>query len=169
MDIKSMQPLQVAWVVLRNPIIMLILVGFFYVPVIDQPRYPEIAIFSILGWVLFIIGVIVMVFMGIELVRRANFYVHKPHIDPAPKNLIRTGLYKFVRHPIYTGCMLTHIGWCLIMRVPYCLLFPFPLFTLALWLKARQEERDLVELFGDEYVDYQGSVGMILPRIRIMK
>ena len=38
--------------------------------------------------------------------------------------------------------------------------------TIYILIGTQLEEKDLVELFGDKYRDYQKSVGMLLPNLR---
>lgn len=79
--------------------------------------------------------------------------------------LITTGLYRFVRHPQYTGLFLGLFGegvvhWPTIFSVGM-----FPVIVLAYYLLARSEERKVVGQFGDTFRAYQARVPMFIPRI----
>lgn len=77
--------------------------------------------------------------------------------------LIRTGPYCLVRHPIYTGTLIATIGTAIAFGELRDLL-ALPLFAVGFHLKARSEERLLMSNFGDRYAAYRREVrGAIIP------
>ena len=66
------------------------------------------------------------------------------------------------RHPIYTGLLLALIGTALVRGTLASLLGLF-LLMLGVMLKIRQEERLLIEHFGDAYRGYQAEVPALIP------
>ena len=78
--------------------------------------------------------------------------------------LIRTGPYHFVRHPIYSGILLALVGTTICRRNVWGFM-GVALVWLGLWLKARLEERFMIETFGPQYVEYRRSTGALLPRL----
>ena len=74
--------------------------------------------------------------------------------------LTTTGLYRFVRHPIYVGTLLAM--WATPDMTVGHLLFAAAA-TIYTVLGTVLEERDLVRIFGDGYRDYQRRVRMLLP------
>jgi protein-S-isoprenylcysteine O-methyltransferase Ste14 len=71
--------------------------------------------------------------------------------------LIRTGLYKYARHPIYTGIFLAALGIAFFNNSLWQLSIAFILLILF-YFKSRYEESMLVEKYED-YLDYRKATG----------
>jgi protein-S-isoprenylcysteine O-methyltransferase Ste14 len=76
--------------------------------------------------------------------------------------LIRTGPYRWVRHPIYTGILLGFAGSAVALD-EWRGIAAIVLVTLAFLLKIRIEERWMTETFGDGYRRYQAEVSALIP------
>ena len=76
--------------------------------------------------------------------------------------LIQTGPYAFVRHPMYFGWWVAMLGLTLLYPVwAVFLLFIFSLISFA--GRARREESALAERFDEEWIEYRNHTKMILP------
>jgi protein-S-isoprenylcysteine O-methyltransferase Ste14 len=78
--------------------------------------------------------------------------------------LIRTGPYRFVRHPIYTGALIAVLGTAFAIGQLRGLL-AFALTFFAFRYKSQIEERLMIENFGDAYRSYRSSVKALIPFI----
>ena len=81
--------------------------------------------------------------------------------------LIATGPYAFVRHPIYTGMLGMLIANGLVFGTWYSLLAGIAIYWLGTALRTRREEALLRQTFGAAYEDYARRVPPLLPGLRI--
>jgi protein-S-isoprenylcysteine O-methyltransferase Ste14 len=79
--------------------------------------------------------------------------------------LVRTGPYAIVRHPIYTGLLLAMLGTVIVFG-EWRGLLAFCLLTAAFTLKLRREDRFMIESFPDTYPDYRARVPALIPFFR---
>lgn len=80
--------------------------------------------------------------------------------------LVTGGLYRFVRHPQYTGLFIALFGEGVIHWPTIFSISLLPLIIIAYYFLARREEREMLSQFGDEYRIYQSQVPMFIPRWR---
>ncbi len=77
--------------------------------------------------------------------------------------MVRRGLYRYIRHPMYTAIGAWMVATPLIVQSWLGLL---PLFGLIGWYRrARIEESLLRQSLGEDYVSDRQQTGMFLPRI----
>ena len=79
--------------------------------------------------------------------------------------LIQSGPYARVRHPIYSGIALAMVGTALFSG-QWRALIGASIFIVGHRLKSRREEALLTSQFGAEYEDYRSRTGSLLPRLR---
>jgi protein-S-isoprenylcysteine O-methyltransferase Ste14 len=99
----------------------------------------------------------------------AALRMHGRRLTPLPEpnpalGLLRTGVYARVRHPMYTGLLLSAFGLAIVAQKPLAIAAAGAL-TVFFNLKAREEERRLRRCYPD-YADYQRVTGRFLPRWR---
>jgi protein-S-isoprenylcysteine O-methyltransferase Ste14 len=78
--------------------------------------------------------------------------------------LISSGPYRTIRHPIYTGILLAFLG----TAVQIGQVRGFLAFVIAwacFYVKARREESFLADEFGDRFAEHRQRTGMFLPRL----
>lgn len=110
-----------------------------------------------IGQILFYSGIVIAIWAAILL---------GPNLTPLPKpkpsgELIQSGLYRFVRHPIYFGVILVCFGWASIEQNLYTLVLAIIL-LIFFDLKSRQEEIWLTEKFS-EYAEYKITTKKLIP------
>ncbi len=76
--------------------------------------------------------------------------------------LVTTGPYAVVRHPIYTGILTGLLGTAIALSQVRGLIVLF-LFFLAFWIKLRLEEQWMRSQFGDAYVTYARQTAALVP------
>jgi protein-S-isoprenylcysteine O-methyltransferase Ste14 len=114
---------------------------------------------SLIALVLIIIGVIIMLLA---------VYALRKSISPFPsprKNavLIQHGIFKFIRHPIYTSILLTTIGWAFYSNSLFRI-FIFVMLIILFEIKSNFEEDLLIKRFT-KYANYIKITGKYLPKI----
>ncbi len=76
--------------------------------------------------------------------------------------LVRSGIYRFIRHPLYLSLLLLGTGILLKQSGPVQIIAGI-VNAIALFFTARIEEREMVEKFGKEYEDYMKDTKMFIP------
>jgi protein-S-isoprenylcysteine O-methyltransferase Ste14 len=77
--------------------------------------------------------------------------------------LIRSGPYAHIRHPIYTGLLLATLGTALLIG-EYRGLIAVAMFLVGFTRKARKEESFLAAEFGPAFDEHRRHTGFFLPR-----
>lgn len=79
--------------------------------------------------------------------------------------LVTTGIYRYVRHPMYLALLLYSLGQALVL--PNWLAGPSYLVALALLFafRIRPEERMMLEKFGKDYAAYMARTKRLVPRL----
>jgi protein-S-isoprenylcysteine O-methyltransferase Ste14 len=78
--------------------------------------------------------------------------------------LIETGIYKYVRHPIYTGLLLAMLG-SVVQSMAIVKLFVWLALFALLTYKAKFEESLLIKKYPG-YVEYMKRTGRFVPRLK---
>lgn len=115
-------------------------------------------------WVL--IAAIVLTFAGVTLSIWARLILGENWSARVTRKvdheLIRSGPYAFVRHPIYSGLLLASIGTAIFIG-EWRGVVAIPLILLSETVKARREEKFMLAEFGDAYSQYRNDTGFLIP------
>jgi protein-S-isoprenylcysteine O-methyltransferase Ste14 len=130
--------------------------------VVWQVTNPTLAMFllalSLAGWVIVLVSTLLI--NHFELFGLQQVTHNLSGRTAAPHTFKTPGFYRFVRHPIYLGFIIAF--WAIPVMTLGHLLFA-AVTTAYIFVGIFLEERDLVELFGDEYRRYRERVGMVIP------
>lgn len=125
----------------------------FFLPHMIVPPNDVLILIRILGSVFFVAGV--LVFLGCA----AQVYLGKL----LRKGTASKGLYALVRHPQYVGLAFAALGLA-IMWPRFLTLALLAIMLLLYYILAKDEERRMMNRFGESYITYINQTGMFLPR-----
>jgi protein-S-isoprenylcysteine O-methyltransferase Ste14 len=79
--------------------------------------------------------------------------------------LVRTGPYRFVRHPSYLGAFMAIMGCPIFLNAWWATGIAIAAMTIAYYLRIGVEEKMLSSYFGDKYLEYSKQTKRIIPFI----
>jgi protein-S-isoprenylcysteine O-methyltransferase Ste14 len=77
----------------------------------------------------------------------------------------KDGIYRIIRHPSYSGSLLSFIGFGISLNNWISLIIISTLVTAAMLYRIKIEERMLMDQFGFEYLDYTKKTYRLIPWI----
>ena len=111
-------------------------------------------------------GISVILLLGAVLQTDVLSFVGLRQLTEEEKtgSLVTNGLYRFVRHPLYTFSLL--ILW-FSPSVTVNSFIVYAALTIYVLIGIVFEERKLLREFGQEYADYKSITPMLLPRLKL--
>jgi protein-S-isoprenylcysteine O-methyltransferase len=79
--------------------------------------------------------------------------------------VVDKGPYRLIRHPAYTGLLITFIGISLAVQSLGALLVLLAVFTVSFGYRIRVEERTLLTELGEDYASYMKRTKRLIPYI----
>ncbi len=127
--------------------------------VLNQRFLPDIPWIARLGAAITLAGVLFAIWARRNLGRNwsAAVTIKQGH------QIIRSGPYAYIRHPIYTGMLTAVIGSALATG-EYRGLLAFAIILFGFFRKARKEEALLAANFGEPFLKHKQRTGFFLPR-----
>jgi len=118
------------------------------------------SLFQIASWILLILSIYVVA-TGYLLLKRKG----KPDINFENTSvLVKSGIYGYIRHPLYLSIFL--LGTGIVLKDPAPLQLLLGLINLiAVYITARIEENEMIVKFGDDYRLYMTETKMFIPFI----
>lgn len=118
-------------------------------------------VIGILGLALLLIGVAIR-WMAVYTLGK---YFTGTVLIKGDHRLVRTGLYKHLRHPAYTGALIAHLGLGLSFANWFSLSLSLVPYWMAAMYRMHVEEQALREAFGEEYIIYARDTKRLIPKI----
>jgi len=133
-------------------------IAAFHLPSQPSPSAIRVAIAAVFGLLAIIIGISATSALGKQW--RFDAALNPDH------NLVRSGPYAIVRHPIYASMLLMIAATALIVSnwITFCIALVF--YFIGTEIRIRIEENLLLAHFGDQYEDYRRHVFAYLPGLR---
>ncbi|MGD1047449.1 MAG: isoprenylcysteine carboxylmethyltransferase family protein [Candidatus Krumholzibacteriaceae bacterium] len=144
------------WLVVTQ-VLLILLVFFGPRAAASWPAWPFPHAFRLAGGVLMIVG---GTLLAAGLVRLGRGLTPLPYPRDGAE-LVQTGPFALVRHPMYSGGVVLALGWALCVRGWLTLLYVVVLFVFV-DMKSRREEKWLAEKFST-YATYKKRVRKLIP------
>ncbi len=126
--------------------------------ILSEPIWPRTDLTFWLGVVIMALGIAFTVWARVTLGRNwsSTITLKQNH------ELIQTGPYDWVRHPIYTGVLMMVVGTAIAVG-EWRALLAAALVLGSLLIKLRIEEKWMTDYFGPGYAAYSKRVAMLIP------
>lgn len=94
-----------------------------------------------------------------------GFFSWEQHNGVEERVLVRSGFYRFIRHPTYSGIYIALIAWPIAYGAPISALLSVIIVGIAMQRLINREERTLIDRYGAEYVKYQEESDAMIPSL----
>jgi protein-S-isoprenylcysteine O-methyltransferase Ste14 len=152
--------------VLLRLILMVFLIGFILIYAIlpSWIAWAQLPVYSLLRWIGVVMGVIAILliaWVGNILGKHVSgqLELREKH------QLVTTGPYRRIRHPMYSVYLFFNIAMLLVAANGLLILLIL-LGLLLLIGRIKAEEQMLLEQFGEKYRAYQKQTGLLFPKFR---
>lgn len=79
--------------------------------------------------------------------------------------MVTTGIYAYVRHPIYAAFFYISMGLILISQNIILFILPVIFWAFLTVAMIRTEEKWLIDRYGDDYIEYSKKVNRFIPKL----
>jgi len=146
------------WLPLMVGIVLISPVAWFHGTWLGSRMYPDSLAMALAGALLTLLGVAFACWARHVLGRNWSSVVQVKQ----DHELIQSGPYRWVRHPIYTGLLLAFLGTGMAMG-EWRGAITVVIVATSFWFKLRQEERWMRETFGASYEQYMQHTKALIP------
>lgn len=115
------------------------------------------------GWLIVMVLSNILIIAGIWIISAGWEQVYR-----SEGGLVKDGIYRYVRHPQYSGIFVITLGLMIQWpTLPTLILWPF---VIAMYVRlAKKEEQDVLEKFPNEYAAYMERTPRFVPRLSALK
>jgi len=138
-------------------IVLITIIGIF----LSATRFIPVITFTNMRWIFILIGILCFA-IGITLWLRAVI-IDKLDTHIIKNELVTTGVYAYVRNPVYSAFMFVCTGVLMIYGNLVLLLLPIIYWGFMTVLMKSTEEKWLEDLYGQEYIQYLQRVNRCIP------
>ena len=124
------------------------------------------SILQIFSWIFLFLGAY-LVIAGAILLKKAGKPIKSREEETLfefekTSELVNTGIFKYIRHPLYSSLIV--LTWGIFLKNPtVLLLFVAVLSTVFLYLTAFYDEKECIQFFGNKYLEYKKHTKMFIP------
>ncbi|MBF1102581.1 MAG: isoprenylcysteine carboxylmethyltransferase family protein [Solobacterium sp.] len=129
--------------------------------ILSTTRMIPIITFTNIRWIFVLIGILCFI-IGITLWLKAVI-IDRLDAHIIKNELVTTGVYAYVRNPVYSAFMFVCTGVLLIYGNLVLLVLPIIYWGFMTILMKLTEEKWLEDLYGKEYVQYRQRVNRCIP------
>ena len=129
--------------------------------IFSATRFIPVITFTNMRWIFILIGILCFI-IGITLWLRAVI-IDKLDTHIIKNELVTTGVYAYVRNPVYSAFMFVCTGVLLIYGNLVLLLLPIIYWGFMTVLMKSTEEKWLEDLYGQEYIQYLQRINRCIP------
>ncbi len=145
---------------------LFIMIGF-WLAIFINPICVNMSTFTLpvyffwIGVVLTIVGIFIRIYSVWTLRKYFTLNVQ----IATEQNIVKTGPYKYIRHPAYTGSIITLLGIAVSFRSPLGIIATVMIIALVYGYRIKVEEKALKTSFGSSYEDYEKHTWRLFPHI----
>jgi protein-S-isoprenylcysteine O-methyltransferase Ste14 len=115
------------------------------------------------------LNMVILIFGIILIISGIAFWIHavlisKINQEVENNELVTTGIYAYVRHPIYAAFFYIATGLILISQNIILFILPIIFWVFLTVVMIKTEEKWLINKFGNDYIDYSKKVNRFIPR-----
>ena len=120
---------------------------------------------QLISWILLIASVYVL-WQGVSRLRSAKRSNNRSSKElfafERTSELVTSGIYRYIRHPLYASLM--YLAWgAFLKEISWVSIILLIIASLSLFATARADEQECIQYFGDRYKEYMEGTKRFIP------